>query len=77
MWNDTLILSEQNDAVKAALSNMKDATIKVVVRDDGSGTTEIFTKALSLFSADFNTRIGGGEYLDWCEDGMEAMVGLC
>ena len=45
LWNDRAILSEQNDAVKAALTSMADPTIKVVVRDDGSGTSEIFTKA--------------------------------
>ena len=59
--------------MRAALSAMADPTINVVVRDDGSGTTEILTKALSLFSADFRARVGGDDVLDWCEDGMEAL----
>jgi|AntAceMinimDraft_1070359.scaffolds.fasta_scaffold05553_9 hypothetical protein len=60
--------------VRTALLSMADPAINVVVRDDSSGTTEIFTKALSLFSADFKARVGGNAVLDWCEDGMETFT---
>ena len=47
--------------------------IRVIVRDDGSGTTEIFTKALALFSSAFKRRIGqGSPYRDqWCGGSRE------
>jgi hypothetical protein len=72
LWNDTAVLALQDDATRAALLGLEDQTIRVVVRDDGSGTTEIFTKALSLFDPDgFGARIDAGDVIDWCEDGME------
>lgn len=56
------------------------------MRDDGSGTSEVWTRALSSFSScavadcsapgdstTFAARIGGDDVLDWCEDGMEAL----
>jgi len=72
-WTDPRLLALQSDETRALLLQMPDAAIRVVVRDDGSGTTEIFTKALSLFSANFSARVGGNDVLDWCEDDMEAM----
>ncbi|KAJ1445605.1 hypothetical protein M885DRAFT_414417, partial [Pelagophyceae sp. CCMP2097] len=64
-WTDPRLLALQSDETRALLLQMPDAAIRVVVRDDGSGTTEIFTKALSLFSANFSARVGGNDVLDW------------
>jgi ABC-type phosphate transport system substrate-binding protein len=80
-WNDSAILALQSAATRNVLLGLPDSTIRVVVRDDGSGTTEIFTRALSLFSQrtggnqtlGFATRLGGADVIDWCEDGMEAL----
>lgn len=52
MWNDPLIQQDNPEVI------MPDQTIKVVVRRDSSGTTEIFTKALSLFSDEFQAQVG-------------------
>jgi ABC-type phosphate transport system substrate-binding protein len=72
-WTDSRLLALQSAETRALLQQMPDVTIRVVVRDDGSGTTEIFTKALSAFSSDFAARVGGNDVLDWCEDGMDAL----
>ncbi|KAG8465493.1 hypothetical protein KFE25_002800 [Diacronema lutheri] len=78
-WDDPSILALQEGGAAglaaALLANRTGdaAEIRVVVRDDGSGTSEIFTRALSSFSPDFAARIGGKATLDWCEDGMEAL----
>ena len=39
--------------------------ITTVHRSDGSGTTEIFTKALSLFSDEWKTKVGGASTVQW------------
>mmetsp|Transcript_19104 Transcript_19104/g.65633 ORF Transcript_19104/g.65633 Transcript_19104/m.65633 type:complete len:1230 (+) Transcript_19104:58-3747(+) len=72
-WTDPRLLALQSDATRDLLMQMPDAAIHVVVRDDGSGTTEIFSNALSLFSDDFSARVGGNDVLDWCEDGMDKL----
>lgn len=59
MWNDNLIA-----ATNPAIS-MPATQITVVVREDSSGTTEIFTKALSSFSADFAATIGFSKTPNW------------
>ena len=41
------------------------AGIKMIVRKDGSGTTSIFTEALSLFDTDFHETIGFGKTVNW------------
>ncbi|KAJ1452697.1 hypothetical protein M885DRAFT_444630, partial [Pelagophyceae sp. CCMP2097] len=64
-WTDPRLLALQSDATRDLLMQMPDAAIHVVVRDDGSGTTEIFSNALSLFSDDFSARVGGNDVLDW------------
>ena len=48
-WDDPAIVDDQDsEAVKDVLENkLVKKDITVVVRDDGSGTSEIFTKALS------------------------------
>ena len=46
-WNDPSILALQTAEVKAKLQN-EGRQITLVVRDDGSGSTEVFTKSLNL-----------------------------
>jgi phosphate transport system substrate-binding protein len=46
-WNDPRILALQNAAVKAKIEN-EDRLLELVVRDDNSGSTEVFTKSLNL-----------------------------
>jgi len=72
LWNDTQILDLQDATTRALLLSLEDQLIKPVVRDDGSGTTAIFTKALNLFSPStdgplsFGARIGADDVVDWC-----------
>lgn len=63
-WNDPAILA-LNPELRGYLP---DATITVVHRSDGSGTTEIFTKALSAFSADWKANVGAGTSVQWPVD---------
>ncbi|MHC1741298.1 MAG: phosphate ABC transporter substrate-binding protein PstS [Anaerolineaceae bacterium] len=61
-WNDPAIM-----ALNPTLDGyLPDATITVVHRSDGSGTTEIFTKALTSFSADWTA--GGAASVEWPVD---------
>ena len=46
-WNDPRILALQDSAVKAKIEH-EDRLIELVVRDDKSGSTEVFTKSLNL-----------------------------
>jgi phosphate transport system substrate-binding protein len=69
IYNGTL--NKWNDPAIVALNpNLKDylpdAGITAVHRSDGSGTTEIFTKALSSFSADW--KAGGASSVEWPVD---------
>ncbi len=61
-WNDPAI-SALNPGI-----NLPDASITAVHRSDGSGTTEIFTRALASFSADWNTNVGAGTSVEWPVD---------
>jgi phosphate transport system substrate-binding protein len=61
-WNDPAIVA-LNPALKDSLPNAK---ITVVHRSDGSGTTEIFTNALTSFSADW--KAGAGSSVQWPVD---------
>ncbi|MCE1253794.1 MAG: phosphate ABC transporter substrate-binding protein PstS [Anaerolineae bacterium] len=62
MWNDPAIV-----ALNPGLANaLPAAKITVVHRSDGSGTTEIFTKALTAFSADWTA--GGASAVEWPVD---------
>ena len=71
-WNDSRILLS-NPLVKGILSSIK-LPIKVVVRTDSSGTSEIFTRALSLFDLkgisspdySFGATIRSGPTPSWC-----------
>ena len=46
-WNDHRILALQDAAVRAKIEN-EDKLIEIVVRDDKSGSTEVFTKTLNM-----------------------------
>jgi len=61
-WNDAAIVALNPD-IKDFLP---DAGITVSHRSDGSGTTEIFTKALTAFSADWTA--GGASAIEWPVD---------
>jgi phosphate transport system substrate-binding protein len=61
-WNDPAIVALNPD-LKDALPS---APITVVHRSDGSGTTEIFTKALTSFSKDWTA--GGASAVEWPVD---------
>jgi phosphate transport system substrate-binding protein len=61
-WNDPAIKATNPELVPY----LPDAAFTVVHRSDGSGTTEIFTKALSAFSADWTA--GGAPSIEWPVD---------
>jgi len=61
-WNDPAI-AKLNPSLQGLLPN---APITVAHRSDGSGTTEIFTKALSAFSPDW--KAGGAQSVQWPVD---------
>ncbi len=63
-WNDPKIVA-LNPGLKDYLPN---ATITTVHRSDGSGTTEIFTKALTSFSSDWTA--GGAQSVQWPGQGL-------
>jgi phosphate transport system substrate-binding protein len=63
-------------------SKLPDKPIKVVVRADGSGTTEIFTSHLSAISPSFKSKVGASKEPNWGftvlkgpkNDGVAALV---
>lgn len=61
-WNDPAILNLNPDLKDF----LPDAGITVVHRSDGSGTTEIFTKALTAFSSDWTA--GSASSVEWPVD---------
>lgn len=61
-WNDPAIAATNPNVT------FPDAPISVVHRSDGSGTTEIFTKALSAFSATWKDGVGAGASVEWPAD---------
>ena len=61
-WNDPAITALNPEMAEY----LPDATITVAHRSDGSGTTEIFTKALSAFSPDWTA--GGASSVEWPVD---------
>ena len=61
-WNDPAIV-----ALNAGII-LPDASITAVHRSDGSGTTEIFTKALSSFSEEWKNSVGAGSSVEWPVD---------
>ncbi len=63
-WNDAKIKATNPELS----SKLPDAQISAVHRSDGSGTTEIFTNALSAFSADWKKNVGAGSSIEWPVD---------
>jgi phosphate transport system substrate-binding protein len=63
-WNDPAIVALNPDLA----GKLPDETITAVHRSDGSGTTEIFTKALSSFSQDWKDNVGAGTAVEWPVD---------
>ncbi len=64
-------ISKWNDPTITALNpgvSLPDAAITAAHRSDGSGTTEIFTNALSSFSPDWKTNVGAGTSVEWPVD---------
>jgi phosphate transport system substrate-binding protein len=64
-------ITKWNDADITALNpgvSLPDQPITAVHRSDGSGTTEIFTNALSSFSADWKSKVGAGTSVEWPVD---------
>ncbi|MFN2147988.1 MAG: phosphate ABC transporter substrate-binding protein PstS [Anaerolineales bacterium] len=63
-WNDPAIV-----ALNPSLTDKLPKTgITAVHRSDGSGTTEIFTKALSSFSPEWKANVGAGSSIEWPVD---------
>ena len=63
-WSDPAIA-----ALNPSLAGkLPDSGITVVHRSDGSGTTEIFTKALASFSPDWAANVGAGSSVEWPVD---------
>ena len=63
-WNDPAIAALNPDLA----DKLPDAAISVAHRSDGSGTTEIFTKALAAFSQDWADNVGTGSSIEWPVD---------
>ncbi|HEX9019464.1 MAG TPA: phosphate ABC transporter substrate-binding protein PstS [Anaerolineaceae bacterium] len=63
-WNDPAIV-KLNPGLSAKLTA---AQITAVHRSDGSGTTEIFTNALSSFSTDWADKVKAGASVEWPVD---------
>ncbi len=61
-WDDPAILALNPDLK----GKLPDKAITAVHRSDGSGTTEIFTKALTSFSPDW--KAGGAQSVEWPVD---------
>ncbi len=63
-WNDPAIV-----ALNPGLADkLPAASITAVHRSDGSGTTEIFTKALAAFDEEWKTAVGAGSSVEWPVD---------
>eukprot|EP00004_Rigifila_ramosa_P018620 TRINITY_DN4659_c0_g1_i1.p1 TRINITY_DN4659_c0_g1~~TRINITY_DN4659_c0_g1_i1.p1 ORF type:complete len:1589 (+),score=319.12 TRINITY_DN4659_c0_g1_i1:614-5380(+) len=58
-WDDPQIQDLNPDCLLPSVN------ITVVVRSDGSGTTKIFSQALSSFSSTFNATFGSAELVSW------------
>lgn len=58
-WNDPKIAADNADA------KLPDLAIKIAVRADGSGTTDIFTAYLDNVSKDWHDKVGRGKSVTW------------
>jgi len=70
-WNDPGITTLNPDVA----SSLPDKAITAVHRSDGSGTTEIFTRALSSFSDDWKNSVGFGTSVEWPVDKAGTGIG--
>jgi phosphate transport system substrate-binding protein len=70
-WNDPAIVALNPELA----SKLADADITAVHRSDGSGTTEIFTKALASFSQEWADSVGAGSAVEWPVDKAGAGIG--
>ncbi len=71
LWNDPEIVALNPDLA----SKLPAKPITAVHRSDGSGTTEIFTRALSSFSQDWHDSVGFGTSIEWPVDKAGTGVG--
>jgi len=74
-WNDSRIREANRDA------RLPDAEISVIHRDDGSGTTYVWTSFLTQASTDWQSRVGYSTHVQWLtgtgatgSDGVAALV---
>ncbi|MEW6492519.1 MAG: phosphate ABC transporter substrate-binding protein PstS [Cyanobacteriota bacterium] len=58
-WNDPAIAKANPEA------KLPDQKITVVHRSDGSGTTGVFTKHLSVISPEWKQKVGEGKTVEW------------
>jgi phosphate transport system substrate-binding protein len=70
-WNDPAIVALNPDLK----DKLPDKAITAVHRSDGSGTTEIFTNALSSFDENWKTTVGAGTAVEWPVDKAGTGVG--
>ncbi len=70
-WNDPAIAKLNPDLA----SKLPDKAITVVHRSDGSGTTELFTRALSSFSPEWKSSVSFGTSVEWPADKAGTGVG--
>ena len=70
-WNDPAILATNPDLA----AKLPDKAITAVHRSDGSGTTEIFTNALSAFSTEWKDSVGAGSSVEWPVDKAGSGIG--
>lgn len=71
-------ITKWNDPAIAALNpgvNLPDTSITAVHRSDGSGTTELFTRALSSFSDTWKNDVGFGTSVEWPVDQAGSGIG--
>ena len=70
-WNDPAIVALNPEIADL----LPDASITAVHRSDGSGTTEIFTKALAAFDEGWKNNVGAGASVEWPVDKSGSGVG--
>jgi phosphate transport system substrate-binding protein len=70
-WNDPAIAKLNPDLA----SKLPDKAITVVHRSDGSGTTELFTRALASFSSEWKNTVSFGTSVEWPADKAGTGVG--
>jgi len=72
-WNDPRIINDNTGIVRQVLQSLNQ-TVKIVVRTDSSGTSEIFSTGLSSFDPpssskpdySFASLVGSGQTPKWC-----------